>query len=68
MFRTTGVNVSISMTNSVVSEEDMSVELCVNVVGLLDKIINITVDSDDGRAIGKSTPLCAEILHMRIKH
>ena len=53
MFRTTGVNVSISMTNSVVSEEDMSVEFCVMVVGLLDKIVNINVDSNNGSAIGK---------------
>ena len=53
MFHTTGVNVSISMTNSNVSEEDMSVEFCVMVVGLLDKIVIINVDSNSGSAIGK---------------
>ena len=47
------MNVSISMTNSIVSEEDMSVELCVKVAGLLDKIVNITVDSNNGSAVGK---------------
>ena len=47
------MNVSVSMTNRNVSEKENSTELCVEVVGFLDKDIIITVNSSNGKAIGR---------------